>query len=79
MRKYDVAYVPNGPKHEYPVVALQDMSFDEIVDKYIRTCAKAMGKVAECSKCKNPCAEGKRAIQLLANNVYNDPPIPLYG
>lgn len=79
MRKYDVAYVPNGPTNYYPAKALEDMSLEEIVKKYIRTCGKANGNVAICSQCKSPCKEGKRAIQLLANKVYNDPPIPLYG
>ena len=79
MRKSDIAYVPNGPLHYYPVKALEEMTFEEIVKKYLRTCAKANGKVEICSQCKSPCKEGKRAIQLLANQVYNDPPIPLYG
>lgn len=79
MRKYDVAYVPNGTKNYYPVKDLQDMSLEEIKEKYIKICAKALGNVSVCSKCKTPCEYGKRAIQLLANSVYNDPPIPLYG
>jgi len=79
MRKYDVAYVPNGPMSYYPVKDLQDMTLDEIINKYIKTCAKANGSVSVCSKCQSVCREGKRAIQLIANEVYNDPPIPLYG
>ena len=79
MRKYDVAYVPNGPSNYYPVKALEEMTYTEIVQKYIKTCGKANGNVSICSQCKSPCREGKRAIQLLANEVYNDPPIPLYG
>ena len=79
MRKSDIAYVPNGPKNYYPVIPLQDMSLEEIKKKYIKTCGKANGNVSVCSKCKSPCDEGKRAIQLVANSVYNDPPIPLYG
>ena len=79
MRKYDVAYVPNGPVNYYPSIPLEDMSLEEIKKKYIKTCGKANGNVSECSKCTSPCKEGKRAIQLLANEVYNDPPIPLYG
>ena len=79
MRKYDVAYVPNGPVNYYPAVPLQDMSLEDIKKKYIKTCAKANGDIAICSKCKTPCKEGERAIQLTANQVYNDPPIPLYG
>ena len=55
------------------------MTLDEIKKKYIKTCGKANGDPSVCSHCKNPCAEGKRAIQLLANQVYNDPPVPLYG
>ena len=79
MRKYDVAYVPNGPVNYYPSKELEDMTLDEIVKKYIKTCAKANGKVSTCSKCKVPCKEGKRAIQLVANQIYDNPPIPLYG
>lgn len=79
MRTYDIAKIPNGPYNPYPAVSLQDMTLDEIKKKYIRTCAKANGDVAKCSKCESPCSEGKRAIQLIANAVYDDPPIPLYG
>jgi len=79
MRKYDVAYVPNGPKSYYPTKELEEMTLEEIVHKHIKTCGKANGNVSVCSQCKSPCKEGKRAIQLLANKVYNDPPIPLYG
>lgn len=79
MRTYDIAKVPNGPYNPYPAVPLQDMTLDEIKKKYIRICPKAYGDVAKCSKCESPCREGKRAIQLVANSVYNDPPIPLYG
>lgn len=79
MRKYDVAYVPNGPINPYPAVKLEDMTLEEIINKYLRMCAKANGQVSACSKCSAPCREGKRAIQLVANKVYNDPPIPLYG
>ena len=79
MRKYDVAYVPNGPANYYPAKELDEMSLDEIIAKYIKTCGKANGLVSVCSRCKNPCKQGKRAIQLLSNEVYCDPPIPLYG
>ena len=79
MRKSDIAYVPNGPVNYYPAKKLEDMTLQEIVKKYIRTCGKANGSVSVCSKCQSPCQEGKRAIQLLANEVYNDPPVPLYG
>ena len=79
MRKYDIPYVPNAPADYYPAKALEDMTLEEVVKKYIKTCGKANGSVAICSQCKSPCKEGKRAIQLLSNKVYNDPPIPLYG
>lgn len=79
MRKYDIAYVPSGPVKYEPPKAVDDMSLDEIKRKYIKTCGKANGNISVCSKCTNPCEEGKRAIQLLANQIYNNPPIPLYG
>ena len=79
MRKYDVAYVPNGPVSYYPAKPLEDMTLGEIKKKYIAMCGKANGDISVCSKCQTPCREGKRAIQLVANEVYNDPPIPLYG
>lgn len=79
MRHYDIARVGGGTVVGYPVKPLQDMSFEEIQSKYLKMCAKANGNVSVCSKCPTPCVEGKRAIQLLANEVYNDPPIPLYG
>ena len=79
MRKYDIPYVPKGPVQYYPVVALEDMTLQEIKKKHIDTCGKARGDFAVCSRCKTPCEAGKRAAQLLANEVYSDPPIPLYG
>lgn len=79
MRKDGIPYVPNPPMHMYPSKDLEEMTLEEIVKKYLRTCGKSNGNVAVCSQCKSPCKEGKRAIQLLANKVYNDPPIPLYG
>lgn len=79
MRKYDVAYVPNVLANPFPAVKLEDMSLDEIIKKYIKNCGKANGQLSVCSKCSTPCREGKRAIQLVANKIYNDPPIPLYG
>lgn len=79
MRHFDIPYVKNGPANYYPAKDLQEMTLDEIKKKYIKMCAKANGNISVCSQCKTPCAEGKRAIQLLANEVYNDPPIPLYG
>lgn len=79
MRKYDIPYVQNGSMNMFPSPKLEEMTLDEIIKKYLRTCAKSNGQVSVCSKCLAPCTEGKRAIQLLANKVYNDPPIPLYG
>ena len=79
MRHYDIARVGGGTVVGYPAKSLQDMSFEEIQSKYLKMCAKANGNVSICSKCPTPCTEGKRAIQLLANEVYDDPPIPLYG
>ena len=79
MRHYDIASVKQGTVVGYPAKPLQDLSLEEIRKKYIRMCAKANGDLAVCSKCPTPCTEGRRAIQLLANEVYNDPPIPLYG
>jgi len=80
MRRDGIPYVSNGVYNPpYPAVPLQDMTLDEIKKKYLSICAKANGDPSICSKCTAPCPEGKRAIQLLANQVYNDPPIPLYG
>ena len=80
MRRDGIPYVSNGVYNPpFPATPLQDMTLEEIKKKYLKMCAKAQGDPAVCSKCSAPCAEGKRAIQLLANQVYNDPPIPLYG
>lgn len=79
MSKYGVSFASSRNSHPFPVKELEDMTLEEIVQKHIRTCAKANGSLPECSKCKTPCKEGKRAIQLLSEKVYNDPPIPLYG
>ena len=80
MRRDGIPYVSNGVYNPpFPVVPLQDMTLEEIKKKYLKMCAKANGNPAVCSKCKTPCPEGKRAIQLIANEVYNDPPVPLYG
>ena len=79
MRSYDIARVGGGTVVGYPAKPLQDLSFEEIKNKYLKMCAKSNGDVSVCSKCPTPCTEGRRAIQLLANEVYNDPPIPLYG
>lgn len=78
MRKYDIPHVANPRINYYPVKELGEMTLEEIVKKYIKTCGKADGNVAVCSKCKTPCEHGKRAIQLLANKIYDNPPIPLY-
>ena len=78
MRKYDIAHVQN-PRSYYPPTDYKKMDLKALVEKYIKTCAVANGEVAKCSSCKNPCEYGKRAIQLVSNQIYNDPPIPLYG
>lgn len=79
MRKDGIPYVSNGAYNPFPAIPLQDMTLEDIKKKYLSMCAKAKGDPSICSKCTAPCPEGKRAIQLLANQVYNDPPIPLYG
>ena len=80
MRRDGIPYVSSGVYNPpFPVVPLQDMTLEEIKKKYLRMCAKCNGDPSVCSKCPTPCAEGKRAIQLLSNQVYDDPPIPLYG
>ena len=79
MRKDGIPYVPNTPNY-YPPVDYKKMDLKELIAKYIKTCAVANGQISVCSKkCSSPCEYGKRAIQLLSNEVYNDPPIPLYG
>ena len=78
MRRDGIPYVQN-PKSYYPPIDINKLSLEEIRKRYIKTCGKANGNLSVCSHCPNPCAEGKRAIQLLANEVYNDPPVPLYG
>ena len=79
MRTFDIPYVKQPAKTYPPPVELKDMSLGEIKKIHISTCAKANGDVSKCSKCNTPCVPGKRAIQLVANQVYNDPPVPLYG
>ena len=78
MRRYDIAYVPN-PKNPYPPKDYKKMDLKELTDTYLKTCAISNGQVVACSVCAHPCDYGKRAIQLVSNQVYNDPPIPLYG
>lgn len=79
MRHYDIPYVKNGPANYYPPVNIQDLSLEELKAKYLKTCGKCNGDPSVCSKCSTPCDYGKRAVQIIANQVYNDPPIPLYG
>ena len=79
MRTSDIAYVKNPPMVLQPSVDLQDMDLEEIKNKYLKTCLKSGGDPAKCSKCGNPCVYGKRAMQLIANEIYSNPPIPLYG
>lgn len=78
MRKDGIPYVQN-PRVYYPPIDMNKLSLSELKQKFIKNCGKANGDVSVCSRCKTPCAEGKRAIQLVANQVYSDPPVPLYG
>lgn len=78
MRRDGIPYVKNVPGY-YPPVDYKKLTLKELTEKFIKPCAKAGGNVSVCSKCQNPCEYGKRAIQLVANEVYNDPPVPLYG
>ena len=77
MRRDGIPYVQN-PKSFYPPVDIQKLTLEELKAKYLKLCGKSNGNLSVCSKCKTPCPEGKRAIQLLANEV-NDDKIPLYG
>lgn len=78
MRRDGIPYVQN-PKGFYPPIDINKLSLEELKQKFLKTCAKSQGNVSVCSKCKTPCAEGKRAIQLTANMVYSDPPVPLFA
>ena len=78
MRTYDIAYVPQGNVRAYPAKPLQDLTLEEIKRKYIAMCAKANGQISVCSTCLGPCEYGKRAIELLANEVTEDK-VPLYN
>ena len=78
MRRDGIPYVQN-PKSYYPPIDITKLSLEELKQKYLKHCGKSNGDVSVCSKCKTPCSEGKRAIQLIANDVYNDPPVPLYA
>ena len=77
MRRDGIPYVQN-PRAYYPPVDINKLSLDELKKKYLKMCGKSNGDVSVCSKCQTPCAEGKRATQLLANEVL-DANIPLYG
>jgi len=75
-----MSYNTNSRKSAYyPPINIQELSLEELKQKFIKYCGKANGDVSVCSRCLSPCPEGKRAIQLVANSIYNDPPIPLYG
>ena len=78
MRRDGIPYVKN-PQNYYPPIDINKLTLEELRQKFIKTCGKANGNLSVCSKCTTPCNEGKRAMQLLANEVYNDPPVPLYG
>ena len=78
MRRDGIPYVQN-PKNYYPPIDINNLTLDELKQKFIKTCGKANGDLSVCSRCKTPCNEGKRAIQLLANNIYDDPKIPLFA
>lgn len=78
MRTYDIPYVKQSTMSSYPAIDYKKLSLKELVDKYIKVCGKADGKVSVCSKCQTPCEHGKRALQLLANETVGAP-VPLYG
>lgn len=78
MRKYDIPYVKNE-KNYYPPVDYRKMGLQELKKKYIDMCGKSGGLLSNCSKCEHPCQYGERAMQLLANEVYDEPHVPLYG
>lgn len=77
MRTSDIPYVRN-PARYYPPVALEEMSLKEIVDKHIKTCAKANGQVSVCSHCLSQCQQGKRALELVSGNKAVEEPVPLF-
>ena len=78
MRHYDIAYVPNGPQ-SYAPVDYKKLSLEELKKKFLSTCGKCNGDVSVCSRCNTPCDVGKRAVQLVSEEVYSNPPVPLYG
>lgn len=78
MRHSDIPYVKQVPRY-YPPEDYKKMTLDKLIEKYIKTCGKAGGDLSVCSKCTNVCEYAKRAIQLKSGEIYDDPPIPLYG
>ena len=78
MRRDGIPY-NSVPRNYYPPVDYTKMGLKELTEKYIKTCGKANGALHVCSKCDSPCEYGKRAMQLVANEIYNDPPVPLFA
>ena len=78
MRKDGIPYVQN-PQPDFKPLDYTKMDIEELRTRYLKTCARSMGSVSACSKCASPCMYGKRAIQLLAGQVYSDPEVPLYA
>lgn len=78
MRTYDIPYVPNAAPPAMPE-DYKKMTLEQLKAKHLKLCGKCNGEVSVCSKCKTPCEYGKRAIQLLSEEIYNQPPVPLYG
>jgi hypothetical protein len=78
MRKDGIPYVKNEPNY-YPPIDYKKLNLEELKKKYIDTCGKSGGLLSNCSRCQTPCEYGKRAIQLRAGEVYDDPVVPLYG
>ena len=78
MRTYDIPYVSNPAMPSIPE-DYRKMTLEQLKNKHIKMCGKANGDISICSRCKTPCEYGKRAIQLVATEVYNNPPVPLYG
>lgn len=75
MRTYDISCAKQTPRMNFPIRDLEDMTLEEIKNKCLSSCAKSNGNVSVCSKCKTPCAHGKRAVELLAKEMSD---IPLY-
>ena len=71
MRRDGIPYVQN-PKTFYPPIDISKLSLDELKSKYLKACGKSNGNPSVCSRCASPCPEGKRAIQLLANEFFDD-------